>query len=620
MPPESSTCVAPTTLPYPFVDTPDPDQLAAIQAPAGPVRVLAPAGSGKTRVLTNRILELLNRGAAPRTILALAFNRKAAEEMRVRLEAAHVPVGRKLQDPGVTVRTLHSLGHDIVRQAYGFAYDETKRHLAGRIIARALTEESEAAPAIQALAGLFPETDPLDQALRLLKREISLVKTNLLVAEEHRMELADQPVPFGSLFRRIERELLQARCYGSYDDMIYWGLQALLDDGPLCDELQHRFQQVLIDEFQDLNACQLRFSETLTQPQMNAFVVGDDDQMIYGWRGADVRHLLHFDQRHPGTSTFILCTNYRSTQRIVEHARRLIEHNQNRHPKDIRPAAHAAAGQLSLFVAASPGAQAREAAAWIRDRRERDQRPWNDFAVLTRRRADHYTMGLILDSLQIPHTPLDVRELFCGDDASAEPVQPVESVESVEPVGSAEPVESVEPVTTDIDGVVLATMHATKGQQFPYVVLYNLTQSEHDAETDLEEERRVHYVGVTRAQEEVLVTAPPYPRCSRFVLEMMLAPDLDQLSWDELEAVTNGLEEGVTQLSRMDKLTAGNRSHRAKIRTRPPGQSVLPSGASFVRRALSRLGNRRCNTMARILRHLGLRLSVEQVRASAETK
>ncbi len=381
----------------------DSSQKAAITPMDGPIRVLAPAGAGKTKTLTNRIVYLQNQGIAANHILALAFNKKAAREMRERLAAKGVRIAGSLKSDGVVIRTFHALGYEIIRDHLHWTYDEeTATHEPMQLARQVVREACHVAPV------------HLAEAADLLLTRIQQVKTELIPLDARAIvEFEEGVYLLQPLFERFcalqsERRVL------TFDDMIYLSLQALLNDASLRRELQQRFRYVLVDEFQDLNKSQLLFMHVLGLPQNNLFIVGDDDQMIYGWRGANIAHILDFPVNYPGSREFTLSTNYRSSKNLVWHSRWLIEHNQRRVAKDIQPKKQAQPGDFDVSKHASLFDQAKAAADWIRKQKQNSQSRWRDFAVLFRYHELQFPLAVIFDQLQVAHTPVNLRRLFCS--------------------------------------------------------------------------------------------------------------------------------------------------------------------------------------------------------------
>ena len=378
----------------------DTSQKKAIEYLTGPIRVLAPAGSGKTKTLINRIVNLMNKGIDPNRILALAFNKKAKAEMEQRLNDKQVKTSSKLSVDGVKVRTFHSFGYEIIRDHLHWKFpgetDEKKR-------TRQLLEDS-----IKPFYKIpfRRNRDPLDAFLVALRR------TKMeLPHEEITVEDNDKVVPFGNIFNRYLNLQTQHNFF-NYDDMIYLALRVIIDDNVLRKRLQSQFEYILVDEFQDLNKAQILLMQILGLPQNNLFIVGDDDQMIYGWRGAEITHILEFNKRYAESEDCTLSTNYRSNKRIVNHSRWLIDHNSERVGKDIHPLPNKPSGAFDIKLSDSLYQQAVEIRDWMQTIKQNESFDWKDFAVLFRYNASEYLIAMTLDSAQIPHTPVDGRRLF----------------------------------------------------------------------------------------------------------------------------------------------------------------------------------------------------------------
>lgn len=307
-------------------DNLDASQKKALNHLTGPIRVLAPAGSGKTKTLINRIVNLINNGISPNKILALAFNKKAKIEMEQRLNDKQIATSNRLGEDGVKVRTFHSFGLEIIRDHLNWQFPGTHQE---RTRTRQILKDS-IAPFYQ--IPFRRNKDPLDVFLDALRR----TKMELPHIKEVTVDDNGNIVPFENIFNRY-LELQTQHNFFNFDDMIYLALRAIIDDIVLRKNLQNQFEYILIDEFQDLNKAQILLMQTLALPQNNLFIVGDDDQMIYGWRGAEITHILEFNKRYSEAEDCTLSTNYRSNKRIVNHSRWLIDHNTERVKKDIHP-------------------------------------------------------------------------------------------------------------------------------------------------------------------------------------------------------------------------------------------------------------------------------------------
>ncbi len=373
----------------------DESQKNAVLHGAGPIRVLAPAGSGKTKTLTNRIIHLVNTGTTPESILALAFNKKAADEMAARLNNRGVPVARRLHHGGVVVRTFHGLGYELIRLTLGWTYNAQEEEAQLRRLVQLAVEKYYKLPPRRNQDLLEPFITALTQC-----------KMDLLPLEEMSVEVEEKSLPFAPVYTAF-LQLQQQHKFCNFDDMIYWALRLLLDRPGLRHEMQRRFEYVLVDEFQDLNRAQLMMMQLLAMPQNNLFVVGDDDQMIYGWRGADIRHILEFPERFANAKDCTLTTNYRSSRSIVRHSSWLIENNRHRVAKTMHAVPAASEGIVLFRRSDSLWHQAQEVAAWIAEKQKEKQAAWNEFAVLFRYHAYKYVIAILLDANHIPHQPVE---------------------------------------------------------------------------------------------------------------------------------------------------------------------------------------------------------------------
>src|SRR5216117_1128748 len=291
----------------------NPAQEAAVRYPGGPLLVLAGAGSGKTRVLTARIAYLIQeRGVAPARIFAVTFTNKAAGEMRARVATL---LGA---DPrGLWIGTFHALSARLLRREaalLGFGpnftiYDQDDSE---SFIKRLLEQR-----------GLSPKANPP----RAIHAVISSAKNHLLLPEELGAQ-AESPLERAAadIYATLGPALRQANAM-DFDDLLLHPLTLFREHPERLAYWQQRFEHVLVDEFQDTNAAQYRLVKHLAKRHGNLCVVGDDDQAIYGWRGADVRHMLAFQNDFPGTKLVRLEQNYRSTQVILDAANGIIAEN-----------------------------------------------------------------------------------------------------------------------------------------------------------------------------------------------------------------------------------------------------------------------------------------------------
>ena len=308
-----------TIPPMDYLSNLNPQQQQAVTAGLGPVLVLAGPGSGKTRVLTQRIAYLIGEmGVRPYHILAVTFTNKAAREMESRVIDL---VGSQLK--GLTLGTFHAT------------------------CARILRQEAEHLP-IQSNYVIFDTDDQLNVVKRSLldlnldkKRyqpqsvlaSISNAKNELYLPDDYPvMNYRDEVVK--RVYHRYQ-ELLLASNAVDFDDLLLWTARLLEDVSEVREKYARRYEHVLVDEFQDTNLAQYVLLRHLASVHNNIFVVGDADQSIYAWRGADYRNVLRFERDYPETRVILLEQNYRSTQAILDVAMAVIDRNPDRTPKNL---------------------------------------------------------------------------------------------------------------------------------------------------------------------------------------------------------------------------------------------------------------------------------------------
>lgn len=304
------------------------DQRGAATAPPGPVLCVAPAGSGKTTTLVARIAWLVDGGAEPESICAVTFNRRAAEELRERVGAALDPLGADLADR-IRIRTFHALGMEVLRGA-------------GRAVSPLVDRD-------EVLRAVRPRMPIVER--RRFDTVISRMKLDLDV-DPAAISADPEAGPVGRTYAAYEAEI--ARRGGlDFDDLVARALRLLSDDPEVLALWRTRCTHLLVDEAQDLDRSQLRLALLLAAPANRIFLVGDDDQSIYGWRLADVRRLLGLaGEALPGLTRVDLETNHRCPEPVLARSVRLIEHNTERFAKVIRPRP-AAEGSLILAPSAA---------------------------------------------------------------------------------------------------------------------------------------------------------------------------------------------------------------------------------------------------------------------------
>ncbi|MEJ2720193.1 MAG: UvrD-helicase domain-containing protein [bacterium] len=305
-------------MPFPLNDK----QLEAVQATEGPVLVIAGAGSGKTRVLTERIAYLVTKhGVNPHNILAFTFTNRAAREMKERLEAGN---------PGITDRlwvgTFHATGVRILR-----------RHGERAGVSRHFTiyDADDSLALIKDILSRHALQGQMFRSPRSVRDKISRWKNDLMPPELAAAGASDNiERRLVQVYREYERGLRRANAL-DFDDLIAKVVELFSVDEEAKEHYARRFHYILVDEFQDTNPIQMALIDALASHHRNLFVVGDDDQSIYSWRGAKVDHILNFEDLYPGTRVVRLEQNYRSTQTILDAANHVIAHNKGRKGKNL---------------------------------------------------------------------------------------------------------------------------------------------------------------------------------------------------------------------------------------------------------------------------------------------
>jgi superfamily I DNA/RNA helicase len=519
-----------------------PDQRAAATAPSGPILCVAPAGSGKTTTLVARVAWLVDGGTPTNAIRAITFNKRAAEEMTERLDAALEPLG--VAAGTVAVRTFHALGREILRDA-GVPVEP----LADRdAVLRAVRPNADAAERMR-----------LDTAISRLKLELGVT------AEE---VAADPDAgPTAQAFVAYQRAVAATDGL-DFDDLVLRAIEALEHDDRLLKRWRERCGELLVDEVQDVDRAQLRLALLLASPANRVFLVGDDDQSIYGWRLADVRRVLSLAEVLPGLRRVDLEVNHRCPPPVVERAVRLVERNRERFAKRIRAGTRATG---SLILAPDGGDET------VRLRRVLESWPddGSTRAVLARTNRELLPAVAVAVDLGWPfraprvelpiESPLidEALQLLADGPTVGSPLVAIARLRSQagavgrrdladvlrDLLGWAAPFASVAALAGAVRdgrarlGVLrrddapfsLATAHATKGLEFDHVVVVGMEEgrfpsarSVHDAADParaLEEERRLAYVAWTRARRTLTLLYDPLVP-SPFLLEAFSPEEL----------------------------------------------------------------------------------------------
>lgn len=366
----------------------NPRQKEAVVHTEGPLLIMAGAGSGKTRVLTHRIAYLIEeKSVSPWNILAITFTNKAAKEMKER-------VTRLIQEGGsdVWVSTFHSmcvriLRRDIDHIGYNRAFTISDPGEQQTLMKRILKERN---------------IDPKKYNPRAILAEISNAKNDLLTAETYRDKAA-------SFF-----EKLVADCYDDYqkelrrnqaldfDDLIMLTIRLFKESPETLAHYQAKFQYIHVDEYQDTNTAQYTLVNMLASRFRNLCVVGDADQSIYGWRGANMENILNFEKDYPDTKVVLLEQNYRSTKMILEAANNVIENNDKRKVKKLWTDNHDG-DKITYYRAQNEGDESRYVISKIQEEMKERQFKYGDFAVLYRTNAQSRMIEESLLKSNIPY-------------------------------------------------------------------------------------------------------------------------------------------------------------------------------------------------------------------------
>lgn len=291
-------------------------QLKAVKHKTGPMLVIAGPGSGKTTVLTARIRNLIEEYSVnPANILVITFTKAAANEMKSRFNNM---MGRSTN---VTFGTFHAVFFMILRAAYNYSVDSIIKEDVRQNIIKQAIERSRLEP------------DDLNEMISNITGEISRVKTETIDINAYYSASCPEE-EFRDIYKYYVKTLKKMGLI-DFDDMLLYCHELLTTRRDILAKWQQKYQYILIDEFQDINKIQYDIIKLLAKPQDNLFIVGDDDQSIYGFRGSKPEIMLNFDKDYPDTDKVILDTNYRSTGNIVSAAGKVIAHNKVRFAKNI---------------------------------------------------------------------------------------------------------------------------------------------------------------------------------------------------------------------------------------------------------------------------------------------
>ncbi|OUO88239.1 DNA helicase UvrD [Gordonibacter urolithinfaciens] len=369
------------------IETLNGPQREAVVTIDGPLLVLAGAGSGKTRVLTYRIANLIeNHGVAPWEILAITFTNKAAAEMRERLNGLVGPRCR-----GMWVSTFHSMCVRILRA------DAEKLGFTRNFTIYDVDDQKRLYKEIMAELDIDPKRFPANA----LMNRISTAKNELVVPGDFEKQASD---PVGKVAARVYarlQERLRAANAFDFDDLLLYAYLLLKNHEDVRAAYQQRFRYLMVDEYQDTNHAQYAITQLLAEGHKNIMVVGDDDQSIYSWRGADLRNILEFEQDYPNAHVVKLEQNYRSVGNVLAAANAVIANNQHRKQKKLFTASEDGE-KINVYLASDE----RDEGRWIAGEIEKQRSAglsYNQVAVFYRTNAQSRMLEDMLLRAGVPY-------------------------------------------------------------------------------------------------------------------------------------------------------------------------------------------------------------------------
>ena len=553
-------------------------QKKAVLQTEGPVLILAGAGSGKTGALTVRIAHLLETGVKPWNILAITFTNKAAKEMRERVEKL---VGDTARD--MWISTFHSTCVRILRREI--------QHLDYENQFSIYDSDDQEKIMREAFKRLNMSTTDKSFSVKGAMSIISHLKEEMTSWEDYAQHVDKndlKAVRIAKVYQTYQKMLKENNAL-DFDDLIYKTVLLFRQFPDVLEKYQERFRYIMVDEYQDTNTSQYELVAMLAAKYKNLCVVGDDDQSIYGWRGANIRNILDFEKDFPDTTVIKLEQNYRSTKKILEAANAVIHHNQTRKDKTLWTE-NDSGSILHIYKADNEYDECRFVAEKILEL-EKQGKTRNQMAVLYRTNAQSravedqmvkrgipyrlfggvrfYERKEIRDILSylkvlanpadtialrriinvpkrgIGETSLDKLAAFADENGLSlygalsrldeittddalnriqnidEFVNKAAEYDKANPEGKLEGFLEEVALVADIDSyeegeetVALMTLHSAKGLEFPYVFIIGMEEGifpgfravMYGGEKEIEEERRLCYVGITRAKEELYLT------------------------------------------------------------------------------------------------------------------
>ena len=365
------------------------EQQQAVQHTEGPLLILAGAGSGKTKVLTVRIAHLLAQGVNPYEILAITFTNKAAKEMKSRVEGLVGDVANR-----IWLSTFHSFCAKFLR----FEIDSFLGYNSNFTIYDTSDSQAVIKAALKAL-----NLDDKYYPVGAMIAAISDAKNKLLFASDFRKQARDfYQQKVADVYEYYERELRKNNAL-DFDDLLLVAVKLLQSNATVLDKYSHRFRYVMIDEYQDTNHAQYLLAKLLASHWKNIAVVGDADQSIYAWRGADIQNILDFEKDYPNCTSIKLEQNYRSTKIILDAANAVIDNNEGRPEKNLWTDKIEGA-KIQHFTAQSEHEEAAFIGDTIAKKHDIHDVPYGEMAILYRTNAQSRVLEEALIKRALPYT------------------------------------------------------------------------------------------------------------------------------------------------------------------------------------------------------------------------
>jgi superfamily I DNA/RNA helicase len=381
-------------------NTLNPEQREAVETLRGPVLILAGAGTGKTRVITQRIAHMIERGIAPDQILGVTFTNKAAREMQERVRQL-LPRRRRKgegEEARPTLCTFHSLCVRVLRR-----HIERLGYKRNFVIYDEAEQLSVIRKLLSRIAGDGAKQDPA-AVLAWLSRYRNGGSTRTPVGEEGVVAMAEH-------VRDRYESALRACNAVDFDGLILLVLRLFREHAEVLEDSRARYRFVMVDEYQDTNASQFELVHALTKEHRNLCVVGDDDQSIYGWRGAEIANLLEMERDYPEVKIIRLERNYRSTGTILNAANALIRSNARRRPKQLR-SQKGMGSRIVLRSFANEDEEARSLVEEMEGLHQLHRVPWSHLAILFRTNIQSRPLETALRQARVPYRLVGGQSFF----------------------------------------------------------------------------------------------------------------------------------------------------------------------------------------------------------------